>query len=194
MIHGVGGDGPQPARRVPAPGRLRLVQDFVNTADLEGGVDRFGTQDGLRTWLLDRGLIDAQAQLGPEDLQRALRTRDAIRALAIANNGDQLDPTAAESLNEVLARAPLQIEFDDGGGAALAPTTAGISGALSRILAAIYESMIEGTWPRLKACRRDVCHWVFYDHSRNRSSTWCAMSICGNRVKTKAYYRRKASR
>jgi predicted RNA-binding Zn ribbon-like protein len=52
--------------------------------------------------------------------------------------------------------------------------------------------MADGSWERLKGCPRDVCHWVFYDRSRNRSSTWCAMSVCGNRTNTRAYRRRLA--
>ncbi|HEV2869799.1 MAG TPA: CGNR zinc finger domain-containing protein, partial [Actinomycetota bacterium] len=30
----------------------------------------------------------------------------------------------------------------------------------------------------------------FYDHSTNRSGTWCTMSVCGNRRKARAYRRR----
>ena len=44
---------------------------------------------------------------------------------------------------------------------------------------------------RLKACRKESCGWVFYDHSRNRSSNWCSMTICGNRTKTTGYRRRR---
>jgi 4-azaleucine resistance transporter AzlC len=66
--------------------------------------------------------------------------------------------------------------------------------ALGTLVAIVYASMESGTWPRLKACRRDVCHWVFWDASRNRSGTWCHMTVCGNRTKTKAYRRRRATR
>ena len=48
-----------------------------------------------------------------------------------------------------------------------------------------------GTWSRFKACRKDTCGWIFYDHSRNRSSNWCSMTICGNRSKTAGYRRRE---
>jgi len=50
-----------------------------------------------------------------------------------------------------------------------------------------------GTWSRFKACRKDSCGWIFYDQSRNRSSNWCSMTICGNRSKTAGYRRRKAT-
>lgn len=190
--NGIGGDGPEPAGRAPAPPTLKLVQDFVNSVDLEAGIDRFATAEGLRSWLLQRDLISLTDDVNDEALARTLETREAIRALAGANNGVDLDPAAVQTLSRVFAAAPLQVMFGPTGRIRLQPTTPGVIGALSSILVAVYESMIEGTWDRLKACRRDVCHWVFYDYSRNRSGTWCAMAICGNRTKTKAYYRRKA--
>jgi predicted RNA-binding Zn ribbon-like protein len=49
------------------------------------------------------------------------------------------------------------------------------------------------TWDRLKACRLDDCQWVFYDHSKNRSRTWCSMRVCGNRAKARAYRERRRS-
>ena len=59
----------------------------------------------------------------------------------------------------------------------------------------VYTATVDGTWPRLKACRREICHWLFYDHSRNRSGIWCSMAVCGNRTKTRAYReRREATR
>ncbi|MEP6468748.1 MAG: CGNR zinc finger domain-containing protein [Chloroflexota bacterium] len=47
------------------------------------------------------------------------------------------------------------------------------------------------SWSRVKACRNDTCRWLFYDHSRNRSGTWCAMAICGSRMKSRAYRSRR---
>ena len=43
---------------------------------------------------------------------------------------------------------------------------------------------------RLKACRQETCGWVFYDGSRNRSSSWCSMRVCGGRAKASSYRRR----
>ena len=48
------------------------------------------------------------------------------------------------------------------------------------------QSVADGTWSRLKACREDDCHWAFYDRSRNRSGQWCVMAVCGNRNKARA--------
>ena len=37
----------------------------------------------------------------------------------------------------------------------------------------------------------DLGYAAFFDRSKNRSATWCSMSICGNRTKNRAYYRRQ---
>jgi predicted RNA-binding Zn ribbon-like protein len=42
---------------------------------------------------------------------------------------------------------------------------------------------------RLKICPN--CQWLFLDRSRNRSRTWCDMTVCGNRAKANRHYRRQ---
>ncbi len=42
---------------------------------------------------------------------------------------------------------------------------------------------------RLKICPN--CTWLFLDRSRNRSRTWCDMTVCGNRAKASRHYRRQ---
>ena len=66
--------------------------------------------------------------------------------------------------------------------------------ALASLLAAaavVATAMLDGSWPRVKVCRQ--CEWAFYDRSRNRSGQWCAMRVCGSRVKTRAYRARQSS-
>jgi CGNR zinc finger len=52
-------------------------------------------------------------------------------------------------------------------------------------------SALTGQWRRLKGCRQ--CGYAVFDRSKNRSAAWCAMSICGNRTKNRAYRRRRSS-
>ncbi|MFD9698271.1 CGNR zinc finger domain-containing protein [Lentzea sp. NPDC059081] len=40
-------------------------------------------------------------------------------------------------------------------------------------------------------CAAPDCRWAFYDVSRNGRGRWCAMEICGNRQKTRAYRERR---
>ena len=69
-----------------------------------------------------------------------------------------------------------------------------LDAALGALLAIVARSMIDGCWPRLKACLpgRD-CGWAFYDRSRNQSTRWCAMKVCGDRGKARASYERRTA-
>jgi predicted RNA-binding Zn ribbon-like protein len=57
----------------------------------------------------------------------------------------------------------------------------------------VAESMADGSWPRLKACRSDTCQFAFIDTARNRSRQWCDMAICGNREKARRFRARSAA-
>jgi predicted RNA-binding Zn ribbon-like protein len=173
----------------PAPGRLPLVERFVNTVDLEHGREVLSAPERLRGVLeLDDGI-----RISDTDLRRALEVRAALRSLALRNNGGPPAAGAVEVLEQAAARSRLLVRFDDGA-ARLEPATRDVDGALAELVGVVYTAMADGTWSRLKACRRDVCGWLFYDRSRNRSAVWCQMAVCGNRVKTKAYRERRPAR
>jgi predicted RNA-binding Zn ribbon-like protein len=179
--------------RSQAPGALALIEAFVNTLDLEGGGDELRTPEQLGGWLLARGLLDAGSVLSESDLAGALALREAVRTLLFANAGEPLDPSAVETLNRLGGNALLRVEFAQGGAAALQSAAAGIAGAIARLLAIIHTAQVDGTWERLKACRRHSCRWAYYDTSKNRSGAWCSMTVCGNRTKVRAYQQRRRS-
>ena len=165
----------------PAPGRLELVRRFVNTVDHEHGREVLHAPPRLHALLVELGLLDHGARVTARDLGCALELREALRELALANNGVPTD--------SVLERE-LVVRIHSGGGT-LEPSRRDVDGALADLVGIVYTAMADGTWSRLKACRRDVCHWLFYDRSRNQSAVWCQMAVCGNRTKTKAYRARR---
>ena len=175
----------------PAPGQLRLVQLFVNTLNLERREDQFDRPQRLRQWLVDHELLAADDPVEPADVRRAIDVREALRSILLANNGAPSDLGASEALNRAARRARLVVHFDPDGSARLEPAAGGVDGALGRLLAIVYTAMAEGIWPRLKACRWDVCRWAFYDASKNHSGAWCTMAECGNRAKARAYRERR---
>jgi predicted RNA-binding Zn ribbon-like protein len=187
---------PQPGGRDPAPGSLALVQDFVNTVDREHGPDLLDDAAGLLEWLGLRdlgGAPEAPPPISTADLGRARELREALRVLLLANHGTPAPAAARGVLEAAAERAGLAIRLPLEG-AALVPVSPGLDGALGAVVAAAVVAMWDGTWPRLKACPRTVCHWAFYDRSTNASATWCSMSICGGREKASSYYRRRRSR
>jgi predicted RNA-binding Zn ribbon-like protein len=165
----------------PAPGRLALVQRFVNTVDHEHGREVLHSPARLQAVLLELGLLDAGARVTEADIERALELREGLRELALANN---------EGAEDSVLEAELVVRIDGRTGV-LVPARRNVDGALADLVGIVYPAMADGNWSRLKACRRDVCHWLFYDRSRNRSAVWCQMAVCGNRTKTKAYRARR---
>lgn len=164
-----------------APGRLELVRRFANTLDVEHGREVLHSPAQLRKLLVELELLERSAQVTPADLARAHDIRDTLRELALANNGVPTDASLEASL---LVRVDVEA-------AVLEPPAPGVDGAFAELVGIVYTAIVDGSWSRLKACRRDVCHWLFYDRSRNRSAVWCQMSVCGNRTKTKAYRARR---
>ena len=175
----------------PAPGRLALVQRFVNTVDHEHGREMLSSPQRLRDVLAELGLVDAAVQPDRGDLARALELREALRALALANNGVPVGRTVEETVERAAAAGRLGLRFENGR-PLLAGAAPGVPGALATLAAVVVEAAADGGWTRLKACRRDVCGWLFYDRSRNHSARWCDMAVCGNRTKTRAYRARRA--
>jgi predicted RNA-binding Zn ribbon-like protein len=181
-----------PGNRAPAPEPLRLVQAFVNTRDIENRVDELASPDALARAFAALG-VPVDGTPSADELVTARAAREALRALTLANSGIPADADALAVLDRVAEAARYTVRFDDGH-ARLVPRATGVDGSLGAILAIVHRSMADGTWWRLKGCPRDVCHWAFYDRSRNGSGKWCAMSVCGNRTNTKTYRRRVAAR
>ena len=183
---------PQPGGREPAPGSLALVQDFVNTVDQEHGPDLLDDSAGFVEWLQLRAL-DGGPAISAAELARARELREALRALLLANHGNETSAQALAVVEEAGVRAGLTVRLP-GDGAALVPVSGGVEGALGTVVAAAVVAMWDGSWHRLKACPRANCGWAFFDRSTNASATWCSMSICGGREKASAYYRRSKRR
>lgn len=184
---------PQPGGRRPAPGRLALVQSFLNTRwDLRTDhAEILVSTDALVRWLVAHGLLVGDQRLGDGDLPRVLAVREGLRALVFANNGHSLDEPAIDAMHRASASARSGIRIEPTGPRFLLDADAGLDGALGALYAIAGESMIDGSWQRLKACPGRHCGWAFYDHSRNQSARWCSMSVCGDREKSRAYYRRR---
>jgi predicted RNA-binding Zn ribbon-like protein len=173
-----------------APGELALVQDFVNSVDLETGEEKLTGPDELAAWLTAHGLLSRGDQVSEGDLRRSIEAREGLRTLLVANNGGSADPAAVDGLNRAAARAAVRLAFEPTAGARLEPDAGGVDGAMARLLSAVALAGADGTWPRLKACRHETCLWAFYDRSKNRSGKWCTMESCGNVQKARAYRER----
>ncbi|HEV7980772.1 CGNR zinc finger domain-containing protein [Amycolatopsis sp.] len=144
-------------------GDASLVVDFLNTFDIEEKTDLLTEPAQWRRWAAERGLK-------PDPISEALEVRDALRASV----GDPRLPAVA-------TRTAVHIELTLGGPVLAADNVVGA------VLAAAARLAVLEDWRRVKICPADDCLWAFFDHSRNRSRTWCSMSACGNREKARAW-------
>jgi predicted RNA-binding Zn ribbon-like protein len=185
----------QPAGRAPAPPPLDLVQDFVNTEIPEWARDDVATPALLEDWLRGRKLLEATDEVDGAVFVAARELRDVLRRLALQNTfGEPPSEDLRRDLVAGVSGLALGLEVDAAGRLVPVPSGTGGERALAAIAVVVLEAQAAGTWRRLKACRKESCGWLFYDASRNVSSNWCSMSICGNRTKAAAYRRRKAGR
>jgi predicted RNA-binding Zn ribbon-like protein len=175
-----------PSGRAPAPEPLRLVQEFVNTLDAEEGRDLLADRATFSAWLQEQGPAVAGSRPTDGDVAAAMELREALRALLRVNAGGEPDAAAAALVNRLSAEAPVRVELGADGAATLQG-----AGLIAGVLAAAATAMLDGSWPRLKACVDPECGWAFYDRSRNRSGQWCDMAVCGSRHKVRAYRSRQ---
>jgi predicted RNA-binding Zn ribbon-like protein len=186
-----------------------LALDFANTAS---GRDGPRYQEHLRNhadvvaWASHAGVIDeAAARLIADRIARgakefehlvedALALRDAIYEIAVAL-ARRLPPAQAH-LDLVSARcatalASASLKMSAQGARWRWPhDPPGPATILGPVALSAIGLLRESDPVRIKQCGGEHCGWVFFDTTKNRSRRWCEMSVCGNRAKAKAHYRR----
>ncbi len=181
----------------PAPEPLLRIQALVNTVELPTGPDRLADPDDARPWLIDNGLMAAEADLSDADLQLLRDVREALRAVLVRNSGGPA-PTEAQCkpLRTVAAGGVARAEVDADGNVGLVAAGDSVPERLVDLLLIMRDAQRDGSWARLKVCGNDECRWAFYDRSRNHGGTWCEMSSCGNKLKNREFRarRKKANR
>ena len=188
-----------------------LCLDWTNTVSARSGLERheyltcyadlleWGRRAGVLTQL-DVRRLERNAARNPGEaaavLDRAIAMRETIYRIFAAIAGRQ-SPKKADvaGLNALLTEALSRLQVQ--------PAEVGFTWqwareprALDVMLWPIVRSaadLLTSTdlfWVR-QCARRLGCDWLFVDTSRNHSRRWCSMSVCGSRVKSSRYYRRK---
>ena len=171
-----------------APGRLGLVEEFVNSVELPDGDDQLGTADQARGWLSRHGVT--AGSVDERDRARLVELREALRDLLEGNGEGAVSPRTVERVMRTFNGAELGTVISPEG-AKLVATGSGVAGFIGELAAAMVSGTIDGTWQRLKVCRSEECRWAFYDRSKNACRTWCSMRVCGCRTKSRTYRARK---
>src|SRR5690349_10872205 len=145
------GEQVEPGGRPKAPGRLELLQRFVNSHnhDFPDDWDRIGTAKKAHTWLREKGLVKRGARVSAADAARLRDLREAIRALALANHRGRRPDAAATGVIRTAARAArLNVGIDDAGRTTLDPAGRGVGGAIATLLSILHDAQLSGEWSR----------------------------------------------
>ncbi len=163
-----------------APGRLELVRLFENTVDLPEGPDQLALPQDAAAWCRRHGL---PAISSSPEAERLREFREALREVLFANNGEADTATAWERLRPFAESARLGLALDAGPALRLTGLGSNDEAIIASMLAAVHDAIEDGTWSRLRACRKSTCRFAYYDHTKNGSRAWCSMATCGNQAK-----------
>jgi predicted RNA-binding Zn ribbon-like protein len=172
--------------RPDVPATVAVVRDFVNTTDHETGSDDLATPAALAAYLHREGLTDTLVRASTSQLDLAHRLRAGLRQALEEHDGIGAEPPG---LAAVLEQLDVCLSYG-ATGPVLTTTATGVFGGLARIGVAAHTMAVEGLWGRLKVCASDECGWAYFDHSKNRSRSWCEYG-CGNKIKTRSYRARR---
>ena len=182
----------EPGGRTPAPGELRLVQRFVNTSNRENGEDALSSPTALGDWFATQGLLDGPGWVSEDEWRWAIGVRELLRGLALANNTGELSPSIPSKAAGLFDRLRFRVVLGRDGRIEFIPAGSRVERALGEITRRVESAQAVGSWLRFKACRMDVCQWVFYDYSKNHASEWCSPAICGNRAHIRDFRARRS--
>ena len=188
------------SKKFKVPDELANLYDFANSLDVRHfthhGVqhlqgDELAAPRQLGTWMARRGLLWTGAKITPTMFDVALQLRGSVRDYLQCDPAERRsNKVAIRSLNVALKLFPLAVEARNNGGMVLRPARHDALAGLSAIAAELHDGSVRGTLDRLKMCAAEECRRVFFDRSKPATRRWCMSTLCGNRIKTRAYRER----
>jgi predicted RNA-binding Zn ribbon-like protein len=183
-----------------------VALDFVNTLDnrfTENGPDellasyedllRFSRQSGLLTGPQAKKLKGLD---GSEALRQAKELREILAAIAYAQlAGKSLSASNLTSLEHYFKQASLHRHLTAD---RLRPLwrwhglDSQADAPVWLLAQAAEDFLLSQQSTQLRCCASETCRWLFLDTSKNRTRRWCDMKVCGNRMKARRFYARKA--
>jgi predicted RNA-binding Zn ribbon-like protein len=185
-----------------------LCLDFINTQIIQGGqlVELLENFTDLVEWLAAVQVFDAvQAEEtiqrwnntsdGQRVFERALAFRAVLREMVkqiVA--GKPVSPATVEEINKLLRYRVRYSELISRQEGFTTRSHAKFDEAvhlLTPMAEAASDLLCHADFSLIKKCENPECILYFYDTSKNHVRRWCSMSLCGNRMKAAAHYRRR---
>ena len=182
--------------------------DFVNTELIEQGrrVDRLQDFADLVGWLEQAQVLSVvqakqvlhrwgQTSKGAGALSEARAFRRVLREMAEGIvHGKRPSAFVLNKINALLRYHTVDV--------ALVRTRHGLERRASfqprdpiHLLVPVAESasdlLCHGDFSLILKCENPRCILYFYDATKNHTRRWCSMTVCGNRMKVAAHYRRR---
>ena len=153
-------------------------------------IERLQTPADLGRWLVAADIVSTPPDADANDLEKAIRLREAIFALASARLAGQDAPRSRELLNDVAAWPSAAPQLDASG-------TLRLVGPVAALLATIARDAVHLLGgphaSRVKQCESATCTIFFVDTSRAGDRRWCSMAGCGNQAKVREFRKRKSA-
>src|SRR3989442_7898031 len=99
------------SERETAGGELGLIQAFVNTVDLDPGVEELKDPNTLRAWLVANKLMPGQHTVDDSDLKNALAVREAMRGVIGGDSALPIYPVDLATLHSAAAASRPRMRF-----------------------------------------------------------------------------------
>jgi len=170
--------------------RVDLLEDFADLVDWLEQAHVLGTAQAkqiLRRW--------GQTSKGADALSEARAFRRVLREMAEGIvHGKRPSSVVLNKINALLRYRTADI--------ALVRTLDGFERRVSfqprdpiHLLVPVAESasdlLCRGDLALILKCENPRCILYFYDATKNHARRWCSMTVCGNRMKVAAHYRRR---
>jgi predicted RNA-binding Zn ribbon-like protein len=191
------------SRKFQVPDELANLYDFANSLDVRHfthhGVqhpqsDELAGPRELGAWMTQRGMLAERAVITPAMFDEAVELRAAVRAYLQCDPDERRKKeNVLRPLDAALKRFPLVMKMAGGRGPALSAVRGDALSGFSAVVAELYDGSRNGTLDRLKMCASEECRRVFFDRSKPATRRWCMSTLCGNRIKTRAYRERQRS-
>src|SRR3989442_8968418 len=120
------------SERETAGGEIGLIQAFVNTVDLDPGVEELKDPNKLQAWLVANKLMPGHHPVDDSDLKNALAVREAMRGVIGGDIARPIYPGDLATLHFPATGIRLRVGFGPDGWAHPGPEASGALGASSR--------------------------------------------------------------